>query len=476
MKVLVVGCGYVGARAADLLHAEGHEVTGLTHTEDSARRLAAVKPYAVRAADVADATSLRALATEPATVIHCASSNRGGAEMYRKVYLDGCRNLAAAFPDARLLFCSSTSVYPQADGSWITEADDATPERETSRVLRAAEDLVLQRGGCVARLAGIYGPGRSFLLKNFLEGTAAIEGNEGEGRWLNQIHREDAAAALLHLAEGARAGVFNVADNQPLTQRKCYERLAARFQRPLPPATPPNTGRKRAWTSKRISNAKLRATGWTPQFPDYLAALEHDADLVPSILAQVAGAVHTDPMGEKTPGATNIVLIGLMGSGKTTVGRIAAHILGFDFVDTDHLIVTGAGKSIPEIFATEGEEGFRRRETAALKSLAGRTRFVIATGGGIVTRPENLPVLRQLGFVVWLNAEIETLRRRTAHSHDRPLLQGVDPLVKLHALHETRAPLYQGVCDLKISTDELSLDDAAYGLAESARVHFNSRA
>lgn len=478
MTVLVIGCGYVGERVADLLHEARHEVTGVTRSEPSARRLAAVKPYQVHACDVGDAASLRLLDPHPGTVIHCASSNRGGAESYRKIYLDGCRHLAAAFPDAHLVFCSSTSVYPQTDGSWVTEEAEATPERETSRILRETEDLVAEHKGCVARLAGIYGPGRSFVLKSFLEGTAVIEGGGGEGRWLNQIHREDAARALAHLAEGARRGVFNVVDDTPLTQRACFEQLAARFDRPMPPATPPVTSRKRAWTSKRVSNAKLRATGWSPQYPSYLDALEQDAALVPSILAQLGSAPNQEPRTknpETRTSATNIVLVGLMGSGKTAVGRIAAHTLGFDFVDTDHLVIEAAERSIPDIFATEGEEGFRRRETAALKSLAGRDRTVIATGGGIVTRPENLELLRRLGFVVWLDAGIETLRRRTAHSQDRPLLNDPDPLSKLRSLLEIRSPLYRSVSDLRITTDDLSLDDAAYGLVESARVHFSSR-
>src|SRR4051812_17359313 len=99
----------------------------------------------------------------------------------------------------------------------------------------------------------------------------------------------------------------------------------------------------------------------------------------------------------------NVVLIGLMGSGKSTIGRLVAHSLGFEFVDTDHLIIEAAHRNIPQIFASEGEEGFRQRETEALRSLDGKQGNVIATGGGIVTVPENLELLRQLGFVVWLN-------------------------------------------------------------------------
>lgn len=462
MKVLVAGCGYVGERVADLLHEAGHDVIGLTHSTESAQRLGKGKAYPIRACDIGNAASLRALDTSPETVIHCASSNRGGAEVYRKVYLEGCHNLAAAFPHARLIYTGSTSVYPQTDGSWVTEESDAAPARETSRILRETEDFVIAHGGSVARLAGIYGPGRSFVLKNFLEGDAAIEG-DGGGRWLNQIHREDAARALVHLATCGARGVFNVSDSTPLTQRECLEKLAARFNKPVPPVAPPNTKRKRAFTSKRVSNAKLRAAGWSPVYASYFDALEHDAGLIPSIVAQIE-----KPM--------NIVLVGLMGSGKTTVGRLAAQSLGFDFIDTDQVIVDTAGRTIPEIFASEGEAGFRVRETASLKSLIGTRNHVIATGGGIVTQPVNLPLLRQLGFVVWLNASPETLHRRTSHSNDRPLLREGDPLQILRALHEERGPLYEEVCDLKISTDDLSLSDAAYGLAESARVHFSAQA
>lgn len=288
--ILVIGCGYVGERVADLLHAQGHEVIGVTHSVESAARLAQVKPYRVLACDVGDEAAVQRLGESissiPRAIIHCASSNRGGADAYRKVHLMGCTHLLRSFPGARLLFTSSSSVYGQTDGSEVTEESDALPDRETSRVLRETEDLVLSRGGCVARLAGIYGPGRSFVLKNLLEGKAAMEGNDGEGRCLNQIHREDAASAITHLVATAAEGIFNVVDDLPMTQRECFAELAARFGRPMPPVAEPDTGRKRAWTHKRLSNAKLRARGWVPRFHSYFSALDDDPDLVPSILAQ----------------------------------------------------------------------------------------------------------------------------------------------------------------------------------------------
>ncbi len=468
--ILIAGCGYVGERVADLLHAAGHEVRGLTHSQESAERLAAGKSWAVHACDISDGKAVAALAATvtPEVVVHCASSNRGGAEMYRAVYERGLNNLAAAFPQARLVFTSSSSVYAQTDGSVVTEESPATPDRETGCILRAAEDLALARGGAVARLAGIYGPGRSFVLKNLLAGKATIEGNEGRGRSLNQIHREDAAGAVVHLIEKKLEGVYNVCDNTPCTQLECFRWLCPMFNVPLPPAVPPDKDRKRGWTHKKVSNSRLRATGWAPQYPSYQAAIASDPLLASSILEQVLAETGT------VPRSPNIVVIGLMGCGKSSVGRNVAHMIGFKFVDTDHLITDAAGCSIPKIFEKEGEAGFRVRESAALRSLLGSRGHVIATGGGIVTQPHNLALLHHLGYVVWLDASVATLHRRTAGGHDRPLLNEEDPKAKLERLLAARKDLYKGLADQRITTDDLTLQETSYGVAESARVWFAS--
>lgn len=472
--ILVAGCGYLGARIAALLHDSGRPVVGLTHSAESADKLASSVPWMVEACDISDESAVKALATKLGAaavteVIHCASSGRGGADAYRHVYLGGMKNLMAAFPAAKPLFTSSTSVYPQIDGSTVDESSDASPDKETGSLLRETEELVVAGNGIVARLAGIYGPGRSFVLRNLLEGKAAIEGGDGNGRILNQIHRDDAASAVLHLLAKGTSGIFNVVDDAPMTQRVCLEKLAARFGVAVPPTVPPNPERKRGWTNKRVSNARLRATGWKPRFPSYFDALDGDAELVSSILAQIES---------ESPGALprrkNVVLIGLMGSGKSTVGRMVASKLGFQFVDTDHMIADAARRSIPHIFEHEGEEAFRARESAALRSLLNRDHCVIATGGGIVTQERNHPLLRHLGFIVWLEADVATLHRRTAGGHDRPLLKDGDPKAKLQRLLDARLPLYKQLADLRIATDELSQNETAYGLAESARVHLGA--
>lgn len=472
--ILIAGCGYVGASLAGHLQAAGHRVLGITHSADSAARLAADHPWPVAACDI---TSLESLATLSASLdpahpvtafVHCASSGRGGADAYRSVYLNGLENLIATFPNAHPLFTSSTSVYAQKDGSTVSESDPAEPPRETGQLLRQAEQLALSKGGTVARLAGIYGPGRSFVLKNLLLGKSGVETEDGIGRLINQIHRDDAATALAHLLLQKLPGIYNVCDDAPTTQRDILNPLADLFALPPPGPKPPDPDRKRGWTNKAVNNAKIRASGWNPVYPTYFAALQHDPDLVPSILDLVQ-----DEAPDCLPRSPNIILIGLMGSGKTTVGKIIARKLGWDFIDTDALLISQAdGRSIPEIFAQEGEQNFRQRESAALRSLLGRRNAVIATGGGIVTIPKNRSLIRHLGFVVWLEAPVSLLARRTAHNNDRPLLQDADPHAKLEALLTERGPLYKALSDLRIQTHDLMPEESAYGATESARIFF----
>ena len=145
--------------------------------------------------------------------------------------------------------------------------------RETSRILLETERLVLASGGIIARLAGIFGPGRSALLNKFLNGTATI--NPENDRFVNQVHRDDIASALLLLlsreAEGAQ--ICNVVDDQPILQSECYRWLAQRLNRPLPPIARSTQERKRGDSNKRVSNAKLRALGWTARYPTFAEAM-----------------------------------------------------------------------------------------------------------------------------------------------------------------------------------------------------------
>lgn len=145
-----------------------------------------------------------------------------------------------------------------------------------------------------------------------------------------------------------------------------------------------------------------------------------------------------------------IVLVGMPGSGKTTVGRELAKRLGRRFVDCDHEIEARTGVKIPTIFEIEGEEGFRRRETQTLDALTQENDLILATGGGAVTRPENREMLAARGVVIYLNVTPPILWERTRHDRSRPLLQVPDPKGRLQDLYVARDPLYRDVAHIVV--------------------------
>jgi nucleoside-diphosphate-sugar epimerase len=288
-RILICGCGYVGEAIADLFHAASWSVEGWVHSKESAARLSK-KPYSVRVADVSQRAQFPRRTGIFDAVIHSVSSRGGDAEIYRQVYLNGARNLIDFFPRTTVLFTSSTSVYAQCDGSWVTEQSETKPLRETSRILLEVEKLVLDKGGTVLRLAGIYGPQRSALLTRLLNGTATID-TEND-RFVNEVHRDDIASAIFLLLDRKPqdAGqVYNVVDDQPILQSECYRWLAQRLNRPLPPVAKSRQTRKRSDANKRVSNVKLRGSGWTPQYPTFADAMEQ------SILPSFAKTVRALP-------------------------------------------------------------------------------------------------------------------------------------------------------------------------------------
>lgn len=157
----------------------------------------------------------------------------------------------------------------------------------------------------------------------------------------------------------------------------------------------------------------------------------------------------------------NIVLIGFMGSGKSSVGRLVASRIGHRFVDTDRLVRDATRLAITDIFERHGEDFFRDRENEALRSLQGRSNLVVATGGGIVTRAENISLLKELGFVVWLQSSEEIIFRRVSRTRKRPLLFTDNPREKIATLLAERKPLYAEAAHHTIDTTELSHDLAA---------------
>ena len=162
----------------------------------------------------------------------------------------------------------------------------------------------------------------------------------------------------------------------------------------------------------------------------------------------------------------NIFLVGLMGAGKTSVGKLLARRLGKLFLDCDHEIERITGVRIPVIFEIEGEAGFRLRETRMLAELTKQTNIVLATGGGAVLSAQNRDALRQNGVVVYLRAAPQDLWHRTRHDRNRPLLQTEDPHAKLTQLFVDRDPLYREIAHVTMDTGNQSVNSLAHRLEQ----------
>lgn len=169
------------------------------------------------------------------------------------------------------------------------------------------------------------------------------------------------------------------------------------------------------------------------------------------------------------------MFIGFMGSGKSTVGKIVARKLRFQFLDTDKIVAERARMTIPEIFEHHGEPHFRERETAVLESLLGVRRHVFATGGGIVTEPRNLPILRRLGLVVLLKADSEEIYRRVSRNTERPLLQVENPRERVFDLMAERQPLYEQAAQFQVDSTTLRHEEVADLIINEARRVFGWR-
>ena len=150
----------------------------------------------------------------------------------------------------------------------------------------------------------------------------------------------------------------------------------------------------------------------------------------------------------------NIILVGPMGSGKSTIGNLIAKRLQREFQDSDHFIENRTGVDIARIFDIEGEQGFRDRETNALRELLGENNRVIATGGGSVLRKENQQLLRKTGYIVFLDTSLNQQMQRLRRDKKRPLLQTENPRARLEALFEERRPIYLDLADLVVKTDK----------------------
>ena len=256
--VVVAGAGDVGGRLAARLAGEGTQVLALrrsppVRTPDGVRALAV---------DLVSGQGLAALPRQAAALVFCAAPDQRDETAYRALYVDGLDRLMAACEAPRIVFVSSTAVYGEHRGEWVDEQTPASPVAFNGRVLRQAERLLDGRAGAITlRLSGLYGPGRTSLIRR------ALTGDPGSRRWGNRIHVQDAAGALAHLlALENPAPLYLGSDDLPALDTEVLAWLRETAGQ-LPVAAPsegPTQGR-------RVRNALLRATGWQPVYPDYRA-------------------------------------------------------------------------------------------------------------------------------------------------------------------------------------------------------------
>ena len=278
MRTLIIGCGYVGEALGQRLIALGHTVTGVRRESADNDRLAklGIRPLNL---DITQSDSLDAL-TEPFDhVVVAVSSSRGGREAHQRVFGAGIVNVCAwlkTHTARSVVFISSTSVYRQTEGEWVDEKSHTAMDTATSKTLRNAEDQIASVDSPVTilRSSGIYGPGRGYLFQQFIKGAATIEGT-GE-RFLNMVHRDDLAKAIIRSFDG-NGGTFNITDDEPVSQLDFFKWLSERTNLPLPPFAPepdPST-RKRGITNKRVSNKRFKkALGFEYTHPTFREGLE----------------------------------------------------------------------------------------------------------------------------------------------------------------------------------------------------------
>jgi nucleoside-diphosphate-sugar epimerase len=281
MRVLIVGCGYVGLPLGAELARQGHEVFGLrrSHAAEAELRAAGLNPVI---ADITKPATLPKLPGPFDWVVNCVSSSRGGAEEYRKVYLQGARNLLewlASAPPKKFVYTSSTSVYGQTDGAAVKESSPVEPAAETGRILVETEKVLLEAAGrknfpaVILRVAGIYGPGRGHLFQQYLRNEAKIAG-KGE-RFINMIHLDDVTGAIITALRSGKPGdIYNAVDDEPVAQIHFFRWLSETLGKDMPPfaTEEENSARKRGLTNKKVQNRRLKMElGYRFKYPNFRA-------------------------------------------------------------------------------------------------------------------------------------------------------------------------------------------------------------
>jgi nucleoside-diphosphate-sugar epimerase len=266
MTVLIAGCGDLGTEVGLRLAARGEHVVGW-------RRSADLLPDAIDGAGVDLTQQLPTVPADTDVVVIATAASGRTEEAYRSAYVDSTRNVLDALArdgvhPRRILFVGSTAVYGDFDGGWVTEDSPAESTAPTARLIREAEQVLLDRcaQGIVLRLSGIYGPGRTRLIDQVREGGAVLP---AEPQWTNRIHRDDAAAAIVHLVSrdvADPAPVYLGSDEQPADLAEVLQFLAVELGLPEPPRGEAASTRGGA---RRVDSTLLRSTGFAFSYPTF---------------------------------------------------------------------------------------------------------------------------------------------------------------------------------------------------------------
>ncbi|QBB72738.1 SDR family oxidoreductase [Pseudolysobacter antarcticus] len=267
---LIAGCGDTGIRIANLLVKQGQKVYGL-------RRIATALPANIIpiAADLTDPATLDSLPADIETLVYLPTPPQRTHDAYQKIFRDGFEHLLRALPQAattlrRIVFISSSAVYGQHHGAWVDEETECRPLAFNGEILLSTEQWLLQNftNACVLRFAGIYGPGRIRLIEDI--GAQKVRVHAGAARYTNRIHVDDAAAAVMHVLGLQQVRpIYNVVDDLPAADGEVYDWLADKLGA-VRPAREDKTSSD-TLGNKRVSNKRLRASGFAPRYADYRA-------------------------------------------------------------------------------------------------------------------------------------------------------------------------------------------------------------
>ena len=288
-SVMIFGCGYVGTALAEKLLGDNVRVGALTRNREKASNLKQLGLSEVVINNVEDTDWHRKLSGSYAAVVNCVSSAGGGLEGYRKSYVEGQQSILKWTEEhavKRYIYTSSTSVYPQDGGVEVDETADTSTASPTGQLLRESEQVLESLADrldawYVLRLAGIYGPGRHYLLNMLRSGETVIPGFGDY--FLNLIHRDDITSAICRLLMNANpqdSGIYNLADNSPTTKTEVVNWLADKLGIPQPQfdlnQTSPRLQRRGGrMPSRQILNRRFCQTfDWTPEYPDFRAGYE----------------------------------------------------------------------------------------------------------------------------------------------------------------------------------------------------------